>query len=208
MRVAILGILILSFIFGGCQENRQEKTHLNLMGAKKSSYTYNQAIENEKNRENQMKISAIDLKTKVEIAKIEAKNKALIAKLEAITSKEVAKTDATTKIQTAVINSSVRKENNKNSTYIAIAIIILLIIALFIFYFNGKKNRELKSKLNQEQIEKDILIHERELTEKRFHKILELVGEGKLSKKVEQDVIKALTTPAEVGDMPKVIEHK
>jgi Asp-tRNA(Asn)/Glu-tRNA(Gln) amidotransferase B subunit len=204
MRVAVLGILILSFVFVGCQENKKDVVHL--MGAKKSSYIYNLSSENEKNRENRVKISNIDSKAKIEIAKIEAENKALIAKLEATTSKEVAKTDATTRIQTAVIDSSVKKEGIKSSTYISIAIIILLIIALFIFYFNSRKNRELTSKLNKEQIDKDILIHERELTEKRFHKILDLVGEGKLSEEVEQDVIKSLTTSTVTAT--KIIEHK
>ncbi|WP_297439871.1 hypothetical protein [Sulfurimonas sp.] len=204
MKVAFLGIFILIFVFLGCQENTKEKVHL--MGAQKNSYIYSPANENDKNRKNQVKISNINAKTKIEIAKIEAENKALIAKLEAATSQEVAKTDSKTKIQTAVIDSSVKKDGIKSTTYIAIAIIILLIIALFIFYFNSKKNRELKAKLNKEKIDKDILIHERELTEKRFHKILDLVGEGKLSEEVEQDVIKSLTNPK--GSDTKIIEHK
>jgi uncharacterized membrane protein YhiD involved in acid resistance len=204
MRLAVFGIFTLFLIFVGCQDNSKDKVRL--MGQEKSSYIYSQSTENEKNRQNQVKISNIDAKTKIEIAKIEAENKALIAKLEAATSKEVAKTDSTTKIQTAVIDSSVKKDGIKSTTYIAIAIIVLLIIALFIFYFNSKKNRELKAKLNKEKIDKDILIHERELTEKRFHKILDLVGEGKLSEEVEQDVIKSLTNP--VGLDTKTIEHK
>jgi len=204
MRGTVLGIFVLMLFFVGCQDNTKEKVRL--MGGQKSPFIYSQSNENDKNRENQVKISTIDAKTKVEIAKIEAENKALIAKLEAATSKEVAKTDSTTKIQTAVIDSSVKKDGIKSTTYIAIAIIILLVIALFIFYFNSKKNRELKARLNKEKIDKDILIHERELTEKRFHKILDLVGEGKLSEEVEQDVIKSLTNPA--GTTPRTIEHK
>lgn len=204
MKIAVFSFLIVAFSFLGCQSNSHEKVRL--MGEQSKAYPYNQLKENEKNRQNEVAISNIDAKTKIEIAKIEAKNKALVAELQAKTSKEVAKTDATTKITTAQINSSVKKDSIKSTTYIAIAIILLLIIALILLYFNSKKNRELQAKLNKEQIDKDILIHEKELTEQRFHKILDLVGEGKLSPDVEQEVLKSLTNPA--NSEVKIIEHK
>lgn len=204
MKVLALAILAL-FLILGCQNSSNEK--VKLMGDKKNSskpYIYDKSLENEKDRQNSIELSNINAKTKIEIAKIQAENQVLIAQLQAKTSKEVADTDAKTKITTAQIDSTVKAEGIKSTTYIAIAIIAVIIIALILFYLSSKKNRELKAKLHKEEMDKDILIHERELTEKRLHKMLELVGEGKLSTEMEQEVIKSLTmTPTN-----KIIEHK
>jgi len=167
-------------------------------------YIYDKSLENEKDRQNSVELSNINAKTKIEIAKIQAENQVLIAQLQAKTSKEVADTDAKTKITTAQIDSTVKTEGIKSTTYIVIAIITVIILALILFYLSSKKSRELKAKLHKEEMDKDILIHERELTEKRLHKMLELVGEGKLSTDMEQEVIKSLTTTP----TNKILEHK
>ena len=204
MKVFILALLTLIFMLG-CQNSSHEK--IKLMSDKKANakpYIYDKSLENEKDRQNSVELSNINAKTKIEIAKIQAENQVLIAQLQAKTSKEVADTDAKTKITTAQIDSTVKTEGIKSTTYIVIAIITVIILALILFYLSSKKSRELKAKLHKEEMDKDILIHERELTEKRLHKMLELVGEGKLSTDMEQEVIKSLTTTP----TNKIIEHK
>jgi len=207
MKVSIFALLSLIFLLG-CQNNSNEK--IRLMNEKKVNIKpyiydkYDKSLENEKDRQNSVALSNIKAKTKIEIAKIHAKNQALIAQLQAKTSKEVADADTKTKITTAQIDSTTKAEGIKNNTYIAIALIAVFAIALILFYLNSKKSRELKAKLHKEDLDKEILLHERELTEKRLHKMLELVGEGKLSTDTEQELIKSLTaTPTN-----KIIEHK
>lgn len=193
MKFIMVGITLL-LLFSGCQES-SKKSSAYIMGDKNvnpNSFIYS-AKNNGEERANKIELSKIDADTKIEIAKIESENQFLIAKLNAQTNKEVAQTDANTKIQTTQIDASVKQENSKLSFYIAIAIIILIIITLILLYLNTKNNRELKARMHAEKLRQEFELKEREHQEQRLLKMLDLVAQGKLSPKMEKEVILSLS---------------
>jgi len=197
MKFILISILTILSITG-CQDSstRNGVAMMNdhRSGVNRNSLAY---VAGDKNaeRKNKLEISKLNSDAKIEIAKIESGNKLEIAKINAETKKEVAHTDSTTKIKTTQIDSLTKKDDMKNTLYISIAIIFSIVIALFLLYFNNKKNRELKTKLHQDQLQHELHIKEREHDERRLHKMLELVEKGKLSPEMQEEVIVSLTKP-------------
>lgn len=196
MKLLIFSLFII-FSFTSCQDSSKDK--VSLMngykdGVNPNSLAYKSA-NSQKNRENKIELSKIDSKTKIEIAKIKSGNQLLIAKVNATAKKDVAITDSSTKIQTSKIDALTKKDDIETNLYIAIAFIIAILLALFLLYFNNKKSRELKAKLHKEDLEHEQRLKEQEYNEKRLHKMLDLVGEGKLSTEMEQEIIISLTKP-------------
>ena len=188
-------LILLSFL--GCQDS-SSKNKVSLMGAKDgvnpNSLAYRSA-NGQLERKNKLEISKIDSTTKIKIAEIQSKSQLNIAKLNVEAKKSIAVTDSSTKIQTSQIDALTKKDDIKNSLYITMAIIIAIVLALFLLYFNNKKSRELKDKIHKENLAHEQLLKEREYDEKRLHKMLELVENGKLSPDMQEEVISALTKP-------------
>jgi len=186
-----------------------EKNTLSLMGSPRQGTNpnsiANKAIEKQKERANRLEISKINSDAKIEIAKIESNNKVKIAKVNAVAKTDVAKTDSSTKIQTSKIDAVTKKDDIQNQFYITMAIVGVFLIGLFLLYFNGRKNRELKNRLHQEQLTHEIHLKEREHEEKRLEMMLGLVASGKLSSEMETEIITSLTRP-ESAPESKLIE--
>ena len=81
------------------------------------------------------------------------------------------------------------------TVYIVIAVVFFFIIALILLYLNSKKNRELKKALQEAQFIHERDLREKEFEERRIHKILDLVSEGKLPASVKKEVILSLSSP-------------
>ncbi len=198
MKLLILTILILLSITG-CQDSPyKNKEHVSIMGGSgvnPNSLAYKSANDNQE-RKNKIEISKIDSNTKIEIAKIKSSNELLIAKVNAKAKTEVAKTDAVAKVQTTQIDALTKKDDIQNQLYITISIIIVAFFALVLLFLNNKKNRELKSKLHQEQLMHEQRLKDREHDERRLHKILELVEKGKLPSDMERDILASLAKPS------------
>jgi len=196
MKSIFISLLILLFLIG-CQDS-SSKNKVSLMGAKDgvnpNSLAYRSA-NSQLERKNKLEISKIDSTTKIKIAKIQSENQLNIAKINVAAKKDIAITDSSTKIQTSQIDALTKKDDIKNSLYITIAIIVVIMLALFLLYFNNKKNRELKNKMHKENLAHEQLLKEREYDEKRLHKMLELVENGKLSPDMQEEVLSALTKP-------------
>lgn len=191
----ILSLLLLSIT--ACQDSSSNR-HIALLNGQNGVNPNSIAIksaENAKERVNKLELSKIDANTKIEIAKIKSNNQLKIAQVNANTTKEVAKTDSNSRIEASKIDALTKKDDIQNTLYISIAVIIVLIIGMFLLYFNNKKSRELKQKLHKEQLEHERQLREQEHHEKRLHKMLELVGEGKLSPTMEEEIICSLTKP-------------
>ncbi len=195
-------LILITLAFSGCQDSRYIKQQKPVMingyhvGVNPNSMA-NKAQDKSKDRQNKLEISKIDSNTKIEIAKIKSNNQLQIAKVQAIAKTDVAKTDSTTKIQTTKIEATTKKDDLQNSLYITIAVVVLVIFALFLLYLNNKKSRDLKVKLQKDQLFHDRLLKEREYEEQRLHKMLQLVGNGKLSPEMEEKLIISLTKPRE-----------
>ena len=194
---SIFIILLILLSLTGCQDS-SSKNKVTLMGAKDgvnpNSLAYRSA-NSQLERKNKLEISKIDSTTKIKIAKIQSENQLNIAKINVEAKKDIAITDSSTKIQTSQIDALTKKDDIKNSLYITIAIIVVIMLALFLLYFNNKKNRELKNKMHKENLAHEQLLKEREYDEKRLHKMLELVENGKLSPDMQEEVLSALTKP-------------
>ncbi len=192
--ISLLAILLTT----GCSDSSSQKK-VSLMGdygngVNKNSIAY-KSNENQKDRDANVELSQIDSTTKIEIAKIESNNKLLIAKVNADAKKDVAHVDSTTKIETTKIDSLTKKEDIQSNLYITITLILIVGFAFVLLYFNNKKNRELKNKLHQDNLKHEQLLKEREFDEKRLHKMLDLVGEGKLSSDMAEEIITSITKP-------------
>ena len=201
IKLLILGLTLMLFTTG-CQNDASKAYLMNKKEINPNSLAH-KANNEAKNRENRLKLSKIDSDTKIQIEKIKSDNKLLIAKIEADTTKEVAQTDSTTKIQTSKIEVTTKKEDSQMTFYIAIAIIIVIVIALILLYLNNKHNRELKAKLHEEKLKQELAIKEREHHEQRLHKMLDLVADGKLSPKIEEEIILSIS-----NDTPKTLGSK
>ncbi len=197
MKSIFLSLLIL-LVLTACQDS-SSKNKVSLMGAPKDGVNPNSLAYRSANgqleRKNKLEISKIDSKTKIKIAEIQSQNQLHIAKLNVEAKKSIAVTDSSTKIQTSQIDALTKKDDIQNSLYITMAIIIAVVLALFLLYLNNKKNRDLKDKIHKENLEHEQLLKEREYDEKRLHKMLELVENGKLSPDMQEEVISALTKP-------------
>ena len=198
MKNFVLFFLVSVFVIGCQQENTTHPFMLNSYkttsneGVNPNSLAY-RSEEASKIRENGLKKSEIDANAKIEIAKIESDSKLKIAKVNAEVKKEVVHTTSQTKIKTSEIDSRNKKEEIQSQLYITIAFILLVMVILILLYFNSKKNRELKIRLQQEELAHARDLREREFEETRMHKMLELVAEGKLNNEMETEVILALT---------------
>jgi len=204
MKLLLLPTTLITILFlSGCRESHSDSRELTMLnghnivkakGVNPNSLAY-QSEEKAKDRETTLTISKIESNAKIEIAKIESQNRLEMAKVNANSKEEIAVTNSHTKIKTSEIDAINKKEDIQSKLYITIAIIILVMLALILLYLNNKKNRELKAKLHQEQLEHEKELREREFEERRIHKMLELVADGKLNEQMEQEVIHSLTKP-------------
>lgn len=204
MKYIILTAVTLMLLISGCQDSssKQRAYLMHENGVNPNSLAYN-ANDKVQDRANKIELSKIDADAKIEIAKIESGNKLLIAKVNADASKEVAQTDSTTKIQTTQIDAITKKEDSQLTFYVAIAIVLVVIIALFLLYLNNKHSRALKAKMHEEKLKQEVDLKEREHHEQRILKMLDLVAQGKLSPKMEEEIILSIS-----NQKPKNIESK
>jgi hypothetical protein len=191
IKLLILSLTIV-FFTSGCQDNASKAYLLNGQGVNPNSLAY-KANNKAQDRQNKLKISKMDSDTKIQIAKIESNNNLLIAKVKADATKEVAQTDSNTKIQTTKIAAMTKKEDSQMTFYIAIALVLVVMIALILLFLNNKHNRELKAKLHEDKLKQELDLKEREHHEQRLHKMLDLIADGKLSPKIEEEIILSIS---------------
>jgi len=177
--------IFLLVAFSGCQDIKQSESQVKVFG--NNNLFKNSTKEAE--IKNRLEIKKLETQAKVEIAKIQSNSQLEIAKINSKTSKDIANTDADVKIKTTKLDVEALKTKSKITLYIAIAFAVVLIIAIIVFYLNSKKNRELKEKLHLKEMEHK----QRELEEKRLHKMLDLIADGKISKDVEKEVLLTMT---------------
>jgi hypothetical protein len=203
MKLLLLS-LILILLATGCQESSSKKGAylMNSNGVNPNSLA-NMANDKVQDRANKVELSKIDADAKIQIAKIQSDNQLLIAKINADATKEVAVTDSTTKIKTTQIDAITKKEDTQTTFYIAIAVVIVVLIALYLLYLNNKNSRALKAKLHEDKLKQELLLKEKEYHEQRLHKMLDLVADGKLSPKMEEEIINSIS-----GQKIKTISNK
>jgi len=201
-----LFVVLVIVAFSGCNEGKSSEKISLLGGADTTRVNPNNLakISSDKNRErkSRLELSKIQAEAKIKIAQIQTQGELKIAKLNAKTQQEIAKANAETKIKTSKLDVSTRKETMQYTVYIVIAVVLFLIIALYFLYLNGKKNRELKKALQEAQFIHERDLREKEFEERRIHKILDMVSEGKLPASVKKEVILSLSAPQN-----KVIEN-
>ena len=211
----IVSFLCIIIAFSACDEQHGNR-HISLLGVDTTkvnpnsmAYISQTKSENKKIKEEKAKsmdklaLSKIEAETKIKIAKIQSNSQMHIAKVKAQAQQAVAKSNSITKIKTAQLEISNKKETLQYTVYIVIAVVLFLIIALVLLYLNGKKNRDLKRELQEAQFIHDRDLREKEFEERRIHKILDMVSEGKLPASVKKEVILSIASPK-----AKVIENR
>ena len=197
---SILSIFLITFIFSGCQDDSKKHVMMLNKPQKNTNLIHTRLQDKEQERKNKVQLFKIESQTKIELEKIKSQNKLEIAKVGADTKKIVVQTDSKTKIKTAELDSLTKKEKMEFELYITLIIIVVVVIALFLFYLNSKKSRDLKNKLQQEKLEHERILKEREFEEKRLHKVLDLVGNGKLSPELQEEILLTLSKPQHAKD--------
>lgn len=200
------------FFLSGCQSNSHQQEQRGsfklLYQQDKKQFNPNSLIvkntEKQKDRKTQLEVAQIEAKARLEAEKIRSQNQLQIAQIQADNNNKIAQIDSKTKIETTKIETKAQKENMKYFIYLGIALVILLIVALIVFYLNSKKKRELEQQMHLERLRHEEILKDRELEERRLHKMLELLGEGKLPEHIEKEVVAALTITPESSN--KVIK--
>ena len=198
MKLFIFSLLIVLSITGCQNSSSNKKNDIHLMGYKDGVNPNSLAhvsADKQKDRLSKIELSKIDSDTKIKIAEINSGNQLLIAKVNADAQTDIAQTDSTTKIKTSQIDATTKKDDIQSSFNIVIIISLLFAFALLLFYLNSRKNRELKRKLQEDKLQHEKLLKEREYDEQRLHKMLDLVKDGKLSQEMEDEIIASLTKP-------------
>ncbi len=216
MKSLIISIILLLSI-SGCQESSYRghntpslnSNHYITSSRNNPNSLSNKAIERDKDRKDKLEMSKIKSNTQIELAKINSNNRLQIAQVNANATKEVAQTNSKTEIKTSEIDAITSKANMQNQFYIILALILAVTIGFLLLFINNKKNRDLKNKLYQDQLNHEILLKEREHEERRLIKMLDLVSEGKISPIMEEEIILSLTQPKQKKiEETQVIEEK
>jgi ABC-type multidrug transport system fused ATPase/permease subunit len=187
-------VLIVSFLFLGCQEGSNH--HASLLGDQKKNDTKNVLrYKNEqraKELQNKLEISKIEAQTKIEVAKVQSQNQLKIAQVKAVTDKDIAKYDYEAKVKTSEIDARTTKETMRYMVYIAGGFFIVFLIWLFFHYLSTKRKRELERQMHEQRLRHEQFLKERELEEQRVHKLLDLLGDGKIPENMQKEVIQKI----------------
>lgn len=186
-------LLIFILFFSGCNQSDTTHNKVGVFGVKENGEQFLSYITNSKQKEKELKqtldVKKMEINAKIEVEKIKAQKAVQVAKIKSTTSKDIAKTDSNTKIATTKLDVEALKEKSKMMLYAAAAFALVLIIGIIVLYLNFKKNRELKEKLHEREMEQ----REREREEKRLHKMLDLISDGKIPKELEKEVLINMT---------------
>ncbi len=210
----LIASLFTIFLFSGCQQQGGMNHHVSLLNEpQKQNNNYNASVgyrieDKQKERQARLELSKLEAQTKLEIAKIQSQSQVKIAEVDAQAKKEVAHTDSKTKIETSKIAALTKKEDTMVTIYTTVAIAVVILAAMLLLYFNNKKERDLKNKMLHDQLQHEAMLREREHNERRLMKMLELVGEGKLSHAMEEQVILSLTKPSNGAIDVEQITHE
>jgi len=211
----LIAAVLFALLFGlvGCGESSNHNSKITLMGTPQTtgvnpnSLAY-QSADKVLERKNKIELSKIEADAKIKIEEIRSKNQLHIAKINAEAQKSIAETDLKGKVKSSEIDAKARKESMEYTVYIVLAVVLVVLIALILLYLNGKKNRELKKQLHDEQLRHEQFLKEKELEEQRVHKLLELVATGKVAKAVEKEVILSIAKPKKDADAQIIIDKK
>jgi len=185
-------LITCALLFNGC--NKSDSTQkVGVFGVSENGTQFLSYINNAKQKEKELKqtldVKKMEINSKVEIEKIKAQKAVEVAQINSITSKDIAKTDSDTKIMTTKLDVEALKEKSKMMLYAAMAFALVFIVGIIILYINFTKNRELKAQLHEREMDQ----REKEREEKRLHKMLDLISDGKIPKELEKEVLINMT---------------
>ncbi|WP_456404614.1 hypothetical protein [Hydrogenimonas sp.] len=185
------GIVLLSvtLFFGGCETNQQRAK---LMDREQQKVDYAKTILKQRSATDARDLKRMELESKRELAKIEMqkaveveKVKAEVKKAELMTKKEMALKEAEIK------KSEIEKEDRANSWIVTLAILFFSVLS-FLVYKLFRDHQRVKLQLHREKMSHEAKLKEKELQARMVEKIIEAVGEGKLTPEQHERLIESL----------------
>jgi len=195
--------VLLRFVFSvftllfltACQESQTSKPYV-MNGQHVKSRTNSVAFKTKDhalNRKNKIQMAEIEANTKLEVAKLELTKAVQIAKINSETKKVVAKEATVTSIEVSKIDSTTRDKESMINLYMTLGVVVTFIIMMFIWFTHKKKSLELQAKIEKNRLRHEFAMKEKELQEKRMHKVLDLAISGQLPQELQQDFIKSIS---------------
>jgi len=202
LSIVVLTLMLLS----GCQEGKNSKPYLKNgyigAGVNPNSAAF-KAKESTLDRENKIKMAEIEANSKIEIAKIESMKALNVAKIDSEAKKEIAQKTATVTLETTKLDTQTKEHQNMITLYIAVGFLVALLIAVILWFRYKRQALELQTKLEEQRLQQELEIKDKELQEQRIQKVLDLAISGQLPQEMQKEVINSLTKPE-----TKVIESK
>ena len=202
LSIVVLTLMLLS----GCQESKNSKPYLKNgyigAGVNPNSAAF-KAKESTLDRENKIKMAEIEANSKIEIAKIESMKALNVAKIDSEAKKEIAQKTATVTLETTKLDTQTKEHQNMITLYIAVGFLVALLIAVILWFRYKRQALELQTKLEEQRLQQELEIKDKELQEQRIQKVLDLAISGQLPQEMQKEVINSLTKPE-----TKVIESK
>lgn len=188
----LLSILV---FFTACQENKNNKPYL--INEQNNGTNPNSLVlknqDKELDRKNKVEIAQISAKSKLEVAEVESKKAIQIATIESFAKKDIAKDTALASVEISKMDTQTKEKQSMITLYIAIGAIFALLIMMFLWYRNKKKSLEMQVKLEENRLQHEFAMKEKEMQEQRIQKVLELAISGQLPPELQNEIIKSIT---------------
>jgi uncharacterized protein HemX len=179
---------VLLLLLFGCEDDTQKPY---LMGQKPPQSKPVYAAPG-KPKENAVTIAKIEAENKKEIAVINMQRDLGLQKIEQESKRH--EVDASKEIALKAQEAQTVQENNdytiKKSTLTLLALFAAAVLALAFYFF--RKWRQERVEMHRAEIEKELVIKEKELQVKMAEKILDTIASGKLSQEEERRLIETL----------------
>ncbi len=189
VRVSFVSLVAI-LLFSGCETSQQRAK---LMETERQKVDYAKTILQQRSIREARDLKRMELESKSELAKIEMqkaieveKVKADVKKAEIMTRKEMALKEAEIK------KSEIEKEERANNWIVTLAILFFSTLSI-LFYRLFKDHQRAKLQLHRERMSHEANLKEKELQARMVEKIIEAVGEGKLTPEQHERLIESLS---------------
>jgi len=203
LKLILLTLII--FSFSACQETSNTRPYM--LNGKKAGVNPNSMAylteDKALDRNNRIKMAEIQANSQVAVAKVELNKAVKVAKINSDTTKDVTKQTAVTTLAVTELDKKIKEQQIMANLYIYIATLVAIVIGFLLWYRHKKKSLDFKIKLEENRLNHELELKDKELKEQRIQKILDLAISGQLPAEIQQEVIYSLTRPES-----KLIESK
>jgi len=190
------GVIAVTLFLSGCETGNQR---IGLVDQEQQKVSYAQTILEKQQEQPPLKdIKRMELESQKEIAKIEMQKAIEVEKVKA----EVKKAEVESQKEIELMKAELRKQELEKEIWANKWIVILAVIFFFmmvlLIYKLFKDHQRLKMQLHKEKMAHEANLKERELQARVVEKMIEAVGEGKLTPEQHERLIASIQNPKQL----------